>query len=50
MAQWIGIGLAGVKQARRAPAHVHKKLRERWPFRRRKDPPQQHPGAQQGDT
>jgi hypothetical protein len=50
MAQWIGIGLAGVKRARRAPAHVHKKLRERWPFRRHNDPPQQHPGAQHGDT
>jgi hypothetical protein len=36
MAQWIGMGLAGVNRARRAPAHVHKKLRERWPFRRGK--------------
>jgi len=35
MAQLIGIGLAGVNRARRAPAHFHKKLRERWPFRRR---------------
>jgi hypothetical protein len=39
MAQWIGIGLAGVNRARRAPAHVHKKLRERWPFRRGTDTP-----------
>ncbi len=38
MAQWIGIGLAGVNRARRAPAHVRKKLRERWPFRKRKAP------------
>ena len=37
MAQWIGLGLAGVNRARRAPAHVHKKLRERWPFRRKED-------------
>jgi hypothetical protein len=51
MAQWIGIGLAGVKRAGRAPAHVHKKLRQRWPFRRRKEPPeQQRPDAQHGDT
>lgn len=42
MAQWIGLGLAGVNRAKRAPAHVHKKLRERWPFRKREqsaDPP-----------
>jgi hypothetical protein len=38
MAQWIGIGLAGVNRAKRAPAHVHKKLRERWPFRRGEAP------------
>jgi membrane protease YdiL (CAAX protease family) len=30
MAQWIGIGLAGVNRAKRAPAHVHKKLRKHW--------------------
>jgi hypothetical protein len=50
MAQWIGIGLSGVKRARRAPAHLHKKLRERWPFRRHKDAPEPRPGTQQGDT
>jgi hypothetical protein len=38
MAQWTGIGLAGIHRARRAPAHVHKKLRQRWPFRKQKDP------------
>jgi hypothetical protein len=43
MAQWIGIGLAGVNRARRAPAHLHKKLRERWPFHRRNEPPEQRP-------
>jgi len=45
VAQWIGLGLGGVNRARRAPAHVHKKLRERWQFRRRKESP-----AQRGDT
>ena len=51
MAQWIGIGLAGVNRARRAPAHVHKKLRERRPFRRRK-PTSEAPGPKTtpGDT
>jgi hypothetical protein len=37
MAQWIGLGLAGIKAAGRAPTRIHKKLRERWPFRRHKD-------------
>ena len=50
MAQWIGIGLAGVNRARRAPARLHKKLRERWPFRWRKDPPEPRPGTPHGDT
>jgi hypothetical protein len=43
MAQWIGIGLAGINRAKRAPAHVHKKLRQRWPFGKQKDTPD--PGA-----
>jgi hypothetical protein len=46
MAQWIGIGLGGINRARRAPAHIHKKLRERRPFRRRKaasEPPPDTP-------
>jgi hypothetical protein len=46
MAQWIGLGIAGINRARRAPAHVHKKLRERWPFRRRPEPPQNPPGSE----
>jgi hypothetical protein len=50
MAQWIGIGLAGVNRARRAPAHVRKKVRDRRRFRRRKDAPEPRPGTQQGDT
>jgi hypothetical protein len=50
MAQWIGIGLAGVKRARRAPTHLHKKLRERRPFRRRKNAAEQRPGTHHGDT
>ena len=49
MAQWIGIGLAGVNRARRAPAHVHKKLRERWPFRKRKESPAPREDTQQRD-
>jgi hypothetical protein len=49
MAQWIGIGLAAVNRARRAPAHVHKKLRGRWPFRKRKDSPEARKDAQQRD-
>jgi len=47
MAQWIGIGVAGVNRARRAPARVHKKIRQRWPFRRRKDAPEPPPGPQE---
>jgi len=50
VAQWIGIGLAGVNRAKRAPAHVHKKLRERWPFRRRKDSPAANEQKQTPDT
>jgi hypothetical protein len=50
MAQWIGIGVAGVKRAARAPAHVPRKLRERWPFRRRKEPPEPRPDTQPSDT
>ena len=53
MAQWIVIGLAGVNRARRAPAHVHKKLRERWPFRQRKKSPEARedtPPPDNGDT
>jgi hypothetical protein len=50
MAQWIAIGFAGTNRARRAPAHVHKTLRERWPFRRPKDPPNQRPGKEHNDT
>ena len=50
MAQRIGIGLAGVNRARRAPAHVHKKLRERWPFRKRKDSPEARKDTQQIDN
>jgi len=50
MAQWIGIGLAGVNRARRAPAHVHKKLRERWPFRKREQSPEASEDNQQRDN
>ncbi len=49
MAQWIGMGLAGVKRAGQAPAHVHKKLRERWPFRRGNEPPESRPPTGNGD-
>jgi hypothetical protein len=48
MAQWIGAGLAGLNRARRAPAHVHKKLRERWPFRRPKAAPEPRPDPPPG--
>jgi len=50
MAQWIGLGLAGVNRARRAPAHVHKKLRERWPFRRRDKSPEPRPNPDGGTS
>jgi hypothetical protein len=50
MAQWIGIGLAGVNRARRAPAHVHKKLRERWPFSRHKGSPEAREDTQRRDN
>jgi hypothetical protein len=50
MAQWIGLGLAGVKRAQRAPAHVHKKLREHWPFRRRTKTPEQPPSPRPDNT
>jgi len=50
MAQWIGIGLAGVNRARRAPAHVHKKLRERWPFRKREQSPEASKDNQERDN
>lgn len=40
MAQWIGLGLGGINRARRAPARLHRKLRDRRPFRRRKDTPE----------
>ena len=50
MAQWIGIGIAGVNRARRAPAHVHKTLRERWPFRKRKESPEASKDNQQRDN
>jgi hypothetical protein len=49
MAQWIGIGLAGINRARRAPARVHKRLRDRWPFRRREKSPEPRPGPDSGD-
>jgi hypothetical protein len=50
VAQWIGIGLAGVNRARRAPAHLHKKLRERWPFRKRNDSPERRDDNAQRDS
>jgi len=39
MAQWIGLGIGGIKRAGRVPEHVRKKLRDRRPFRRRQPPP-----------
>ncbi len=49
MAQWIGIGISGINRARRAPAHVHKKLRERRPFRGRKKSTEPRPSPPRGD-